>query len=192
MLCVRMIVFFCMSFNPDVVWEYSMETIPTGWYSEGDWTCSTNGTYLYNYSSGGGSVAVGILHSGSDSILVPSNCDSIILSIDDHFLIYEYGTSAGGYALIRNKYSSTNWLDVWEHSYMGGSGSGSGPDSLHISIPVVAEEYLSIKFYGYVFAFPAWSYSQMIWGLKDISLTFWCDGSSITYRTWGDLKSSYQ
>ncbi len=185
MICLGMVLLFSISSYPEVVWDYSMEVIPIGWYNDGYWTCTTNGTYLDIYTSG--SQFAGILHSGSDSILVPSNCDSIILSIDDHLLTWEHTSSAGGYAIISNKYSSTDWLSVWEHS----NSEGPGPDSLHICIPVVAEEYLSIKFYGFVYAFPLWAHSQMIWGLKNLSLTLWCDGSSITYRTWGDLKSSW-
>lgn len=184
LLYARLLSFLVLFLYPEVRWDYTMQGLPPGWI-EDIWQFNAfYGAYIHFASSGPDTTITGNLFSGSDSVLIPPNCDSIILDVDHQSLILNRTGSAGSAVYVYYRYFA-DWNEAW-HFYWS---SGSPPGSLHISIPVHHWEYLSLYFKGWLNVYGPSSSASLFWGLEDLTLTLWCDGSPIVYRTWGSLKS---
>lgn len=175
-----------LALYPEVRWDYTMNVLPEGW-TEDIWQFGgIYGAYIHFASTGPDTTITGNLLSGSDSVLIPPNCDSIILHVDHQTLSLNKTGSASSAVYVYYRYYS-DWDEAW-HFYWN---MGSPPEMLDLSIPVQHWEHLSIHFMGRVNVYGPYSSASLFWGLEDLTLTLWCDGTPIVRRTWGSLKREF-
>ena len=181
---------------PEVRWDYPMQVIPEGWISENWGYNPLYWTTLNIWADEPGEYVEGHLYSGADSILIPPNCDSIVLEVDQMVLDMDKEGWGICYAEINYRYYS-GWGEAWKEfgPYLEESPSLciSAPpiqwQYLSVSIPVTHREHLSLDFHGVASVDGGGSGSaNVLWGLKYLTLTLWCDGTPIVYDTWAHLK----
>ncbi len=180
------ILLILLNLYPEVRWDYRMQVIPEGWISE-NWDYNPlYWTTLSIWADEPGQYEEGHLYSGADSVLIPPNCDSIILEVEQMYLDFTEEGWGSAWAKINYRYYS-EWHEAW-HEY----GLDSHTGVFSISIPVTHWEHLSLDFNGGVNVSSGGSgFAHLIWGLKFLSLTLWCDGTAIDYETWAHIKNEF-
>jgi len=181
-LIISSLVFLSVLLTPEVPWNYSMEGLPSGWRNDGFDFNAILGAHIMMYALPPNSYEEASLLSWADSVLIPTDCDSIILEVDDHYLSISREGSGTCAVYIYYRYYS-GWATAWHKN-------NSTTIDLYASIPVVPQEHLSLHFLGFVSVGDVGS-AHLIWGIHELTLTLWCDGSPIEVRSWGNLKTGF-
>ncbi len=169
---------------PQVIWNYPMWELPDGWTNDIWFFNGIYGAVLSLSCSTPYTSCDGNLTSGRDSVLIPADCDSIILHADQTYYLSREGD---GWPCIYVDYKyDSSWMYAWFKS-----GPGQSTLDLHVSVPVEHSKYLSIRFQGLVYVESGGS-AHITWAFEDLTLTLWRDGSAIEVRSWGQVKTEFQ
>lgn len=165
-----------------VAWDYDLQSCPPGWEFYPQWEFSPEGARMEESVSSPWSWQYG--HVYSESILVPSDCDSIVLDVASS-LTLEYSAYGSSSAQLDYRVNGGDWIELY---YRWGNYQSSAP--LHEVVPACEGDVLEFHFLGYAAGgseiYPGWGYID--WLLHDLTLTFYGDVVGLSPRSWAAIK----
>jgi len=164
-----------------VLWEYDLTELPSGWTAEPKWTFSAAGMncyfYYFDQMTGDNDVITTLL-------TVPEGTDSLTLSVQQQYSAMCWGS---GIVSARLAYwtSQTDWVGIWQ---ILGAGQNSTP--IDVSITTLAPGIeVKFRFRGSGGAYGSFCGSVLDWTLHDLVLTAFGDIQELTPSTWGVIKA---
>jgi len=163
-----------------VVWHHDLTYLPDGWIADSHWDFSTSGAELSLYASEPYENVTGNLY--SECILIPDNCDSILLHVEQYAAVGHWGAGAA-YVRVRYRYNDMVWHTIWSTCEVT-----SRP--IDVLVPPYSGQGLCIRFFGRA-AGGSYNHSGggvVSWELSDLTLTFYGNNMEFEQTTWASIK----
>lgn len=180
---IALLVMSSASFGDAVVWNYDLTYLPDGWSADSYWNFSSFGANLSLYASGPYEYVTGNLY--TDCIMIPDNCDSIILYVEQDLEVWWWGE---GFARVRVRYRNNDM--VWHYLWSGGP---IETDPLVLSVPPYSGQGLCFWFFGSASggSLNNEGGGSVSWRLWDLTLTFYGENLELEATTWASIKRCF-
>ena len=178
---IALFMLYSVILGSTVVWSYDLTSLPDGWYADSVWSFGLDGAVLditegEPYQTTLGSIV-------TDWIMIPDNCDSIVLHVEQDLYTFSYvGGTAEAALKYRNNDMEWHSLDI---------GYPVTTDPIHALLPLYPVQGLSFKFFGAAVGGSPYNpgYGDVVWKLWDLSLTIYGDSLTMESTTWAAIKS---
>jgi hypothetical protein len=166
-----------------VWWEYDLRSNPPGWIVDEEWEFTPDGLYFYAYITQPYSGEMGyILTAG---VVVPPECDWVILHVEQELSISCYGTG-GAFARLEYSKNYGDWMTLFNAGIYYET-----TEPLHYNILCDTWDVLEFRFEGFASTgsemYPGWA--RIEWLLHDLTLTFH-GPLALDQTTWGAIKGT--
>lgn len=171
-------------FADDTVWNYDLTYLPDGWSTDSNWVFTPTGASISIYAAGNNyEHDEGSIYTAT--IMIPDNCDSVIIHADQE-IFSGYQGEGGASAMLRYCYND----QVWHSNYIGGPIT---TDPIHLSIPPIPGQGLTFWFHATVSggSFNHYGMGSVDWDVSDLTLTFYGDAMAFSQSTWAGIKTTF-